>query len=1242
MRKNVRYRDEKMNQVRFFSFALASFFLVTGCTLTIRKEEQAFNRVIQEESIQSYQVFLTDYPKSRFRKEAENRLLDLTAFKKVQSLDTVRAYQQYLLAFPNGARTEQTFKRMLDLEFEFYKKVDTLWGYKYFIKKYPHERIPKELWEKMECIRYEQARNEDSIKAYEDFLKEFPSSKYGEEVKEALDRLKEEEKIFKEMTAQRTPEAYKTYIQQRPPSAWAKRAKERISQYTVREALSKKYHPVHKIVLFSEDPSFSPIAKLFFRNPSPFPTTFYFSGKESFFETFQPGEAGTLEFLSDRYKLAVRLESSPEIFWAGEVMISGENFAYLDLELKALGMIDITQSITRYRVTWNRKKLRFEGGSVYASPELLAAYNQEVEQLKANRNRALAMSYPLKKMLSPEHLINFKEPFSPDKVLMGSASKKIENERVNQALIETLGDVRSRSRAISALRCSKNAIWPFIALIKQSTDEKKKGSREDFIEKLGIDVPVRDTAATEVVKALIQMKQGVPEAIVESMKYCDGKTQVNLLPILEEIADPRQEEILPNTLEEGTDLFRQGAVIALMAWATEKSNWPLLEVFDGPLEEKRHALHEELLKTLKRLSEEKSFRVGPDLYNTFLPLYREWIDFSHAVSQERLDASLLFLFDRVNQAQTSLSCSFLGEYGTNRDVDSLIQCLKGENDEVKVEGLKGLARLKDEKAIDSIAALIKTTQHPVIRQVAIETLGRFETSKAIDHLIELLKTVEDKGNIIKALGRASPPEIKEILVNSVATSPIIKLDPELLRLDRVAVPHLRRLLQHPEAAVRKFSISCLATIDDKEASKALLEALKEKEHWLTPYAIESLYRHEMVYRKKDAPGVLISALQEEGMPKEKIVEFLLQKRVKQAAPILKEIFNQDKEKGRINYEAITLLSALDEKEFLKKEAVIPLLDSLRNVNPQGDYKKFRALGEIKDGRIVKILLEMLNRKDRVYGVVQTLGYLGSQEATLSLIQLLGELRRTPEALSQTNYHHPSTELMVTTIHSLGSIRDPRAVPILAEILEERPVKDEVIDAILHTLGEIGGKEADKALIKIFSKVKDIYSSVPKSLSFALFNVKSPEVVNDIIPILESRDKEAREKAVRILARIGNPRAIDLLIDYLLENPDQSSSIADAIGRIGIPALDSLLKIVDRVKGDTKVSVISALRGMKDPRVIMPMVQSIEKESKTSQAPSTLMKESLKTNLSVTFPELLIPEITLHQVREKLSQSGVRP
>ena len=224
------------------------------------------------------------------------------------------------------------------------------------------------------------------------------------------------------------------------------------------------------------------------------------------------------------------------------------------------------------------------------------------------------------------------------------------------------------------------------------------------------------------------------------------------------------------------------------------------------------------------------------------------------------------------------------------------------------------------------------------------------------------------------------------------------------------------------------------------------------------------------------------------------------------------------------------------------------------------------------------------------------------------------------------------------IEILGHIGDSRVIDPLTELSQ---TDEQVSDSAIRALQK-RGSEAVPSLIKIAesgdtSAISSLgFMGDPRALApFTLFleddnkkvcaasitgfgnlhheNVKIPEsVVEKLINLIDSQDKEIRETTITVLGQIGAIQAVEPIIEFLeitikdeeildWDNPNHYSYqyAIRALGNIGDKrALDILLKVPNKHYSEVD-AVFYALGDLGDKRAVAPLLKILEKEKDPS-------------------------------------------
>jgi HEAT repeat protein len=197
--------------------------------------------------------------------------------------------------------------------------------------------------------------------------------------------------------------------------------------------------------------------------------------------------------------------------------------------------------------------------------------------------------------------------------------------------------------------------------------------------------------------------------------------------------------------------------------------------------------------------------------------------------------------------------------------------------------------------------------------------------------------------------------------------------------------------------------------------------------------------------------------------------------------------------------------------------------------------------------------KMKERKD-IEGLIKALDYgkwhkkpreLKVNEAAAEALAQIGDIR-TVNRLIQSEFYTRGTEL------ALVRIGVPAVEPLIAA-LESRKDKRDVIIRILANIGDY------RAADVLISALKDVSRYTREWATDGLVRIGAP-AVEPLIEALESR-KDNRDDIIEILAKIGDPRAADVLISALKDvSKYKREWVTDALVRIGDPrAVDVLFQ-----------------------------------------------------------------------------------
>jgi HEAT repeat protein len=141
----------------------------------------------------------------------------------------------------------------------------------------------------------------------------------------------------------------------------------------------------------------------------------------------------------------------------------------------------------------------------------------------------------------------------------------------------------------------------------------------------------------------------------------------------------------------------------------------------------------------------------------------------------------------------------------------------------------------------------------------------------------------------------------------------------------------------------------------------------------------------------------------------------------------------------------------------------------------------------------------------------------------ALVDLGGDI--VPDLVNEFNRISGAARLSV--IRAFGEIRDPRAVPLLLELIQSDDLNEYIFVSSLSAkaLGQIGDKTAVSGLIALLEHERN----GPRRMAVVVLgNIGSAEAVPGLISALRGPDPQTRSFAARSLEQIGTPQAFAAL------------------------------------------------------------------------------------------------------------------
>jgi HEAT repeat protein len=609
-----------------------------------------------------------------------------------------------------------------------------------------------------------------------------------------------------------------------------------------------------------------------------------------------------------------------------------------------------------------------------------------------------------------------------------------QDEKVIPLLIRALDgeNPKRRAGAGEALICfGRRSVYPMLTMMNQFGKQVKKSIIDLLAE-------ISDPRATP--------------ALLATLNDENEDVQVAAIEALGKIRDDRALEPLIEALRRDHPLVAFSAVKALERIGNPRAVEPLIKVLSKPI------LQRVALEALGRMGDLKAlhFIVSHLQGGTRRSVRDSALKALTALESGQPQVSSILIVTKLREAYSKDLFGYLigaldnpdgevrdgairvlGWLGETKAISSLLPHLAGDH---RQEVIGALVNMKRDAVGPLTAELVR--QGPTIREGVAEVLGKIGDQKGTPFLIRLLS--DDNGHVRQsaavALGRIKDP---------VAIRPLLSLlgDPypnvqgaaagALAQIGgRTLLPSLLPLLRSEKPSVRCNAVKVLGRFGEQDAIPLIAALLNEDPiSEVRKAAVEALG-----YFGREADSFLLAALRESGSE------------VRIAA--LKAL-------GRRNVEDLAshLQPFLEEKEVAVRAAAIRALaqaegDQVRGwliqmVNdPVGAVRiaAMQVLCELKDPALTPIFFAQLTvgdievRKAAILALGKN-GDLAGSGSIRSLLEDSGWLIRSAAARAS------------------GTLRDPRAIPRLAELADSDP--DPLVrESALFALAEIDATSPD--------------------------------------------------------------------------------------------------------------------------------------------------------------------------------------
>lgn len=284
----------------------------------------------------------------------------------------------------------------------------------------------------------------------------------------------------------------------------------------------------------------------------------------------------------------------------------------------------------------------------------------------------------------------------------------------------------------------------------------------------------------------------------------------------------------------------------------------------------------------------------------------------------------------------------------------------------------------------------------------------------------------------------------------------------------------------------------------------------------------------------------------------------------------------------------------DDLSGLGESAVEPLIKAMKDEDEtiaehaEGTLKKM-ALA--RPPWMVESLIQALKDETVQDRVAELLGVIGDARAVEPMIQVLKNF----ELFVLLDDDDPF--LLMRVVKGLGSIGEPAVEPLI-QALKSGPYINVKAGAAL-ALGLIGDARAVEPLVQAIENDNEL---IGESVILALGEMGEPAVEPllqilkgkdpSTLQVLQGKDPSTRYRAMEALGRIGDARAVEPLIQAVIDEKGFEHAV-QALGRIGEPAVEPLIKALNDEDYIVRNGAAHALGLIGDARAVEPLIQILK-------------------------------------------------
>lgn len=191
----------------------------------------------------------------------------------------------------------------------------------------------------------------------------------------------------------------------------------------------------------------------------------------------------------------------------------------------------------------------------------------------------------------------------------------------------------------------------------------------------------------------------------------------------------------------------------------------------------------------------------PEERDAAIRRWEQWWSLNRGKTKEQWLVDSLSLEDYEGK---TLALKTLAEMNSGAAIPAIVNMLDGADTDVKVEAIRALGRLKDERAAAKLIAVLESDEEPMVKHAAARSLGQIGTQ---DALLALERTTRS-GDALTRIEAASAL---------------------MIRAPERALPVLHSLLVQSNEQARQFAVNALASMKKPESVPYLAPLLQAEE-----------------------------------------------------------------------------------------------------------------------------------------------------------------------------------------------------------------------------------------------------------------------------------------------------------------------------------------------------------------------------------------------------------------------------